>query len=109
MSISLTQAAAVHVQGMLEKRGHGLGLRLATKVVGCSGFSYVVDYADDIGDDDQVFESYQVQVVVDNRSLAQLDGTEVDYVKQNLLHQGFEFRNPNIDESCGCGESFSIK
>jgi iron-sulfur cluster assembly protein len=108
MAIQLTESAAKHINNMLEKRGHGLGMRLATRKSGCTGFAYVVDYADDFGDDDVVFESQGVKLVVDKTSLLQLNGLEVDYVKNNALNQGFEFRNPNVKEMCGCGESFSV-
>jgi iron-sulfur cluster assembly protein len=108
MVIQLTEAAARHVRGMLEKRGSGVGLRLGTRKSGCTGFAYVVDFADQIDPDDLVFESRGVKLVVDPTSLAALDGTEVDYVKQNVLNSGFEFRNPNVKDSCGCGESFSV-
>lgn len=108
MAIQLTQAAAQRVQSMLDKRGHGLGLRLGTRKSGCSGFAYVVDYADDIRADDQVFESHGVKVVVDPDSLPALEGMEIDYVRSNILNEGFEFRNPNVKDSCGCGESFSV-
>ncbi len=108
MAIQLTQAAARRVQNMLQRRGHGIGLRLGTRKSGCSGFAYVVDYADEITADDRVFESHGVKVVVDPASLPVLEGMEVDYVRNNLLNEGFEFRNPNVKESCGCGESFSV-
>jgi len=107
MSVTLTDAAAKHVANMLEKRGDGLGLRLAIKKSGCSGFAYVVDYADEIHDDDQVFENHGVKVIVDNTSLPHLDGTEIDFGQSNLLNSGFEFRNPNVKDACGCGESFT--
>ena len=108
MAIQLTEAAAERVRSMLGKRGKGRGLRLGTRKSGCSGFAYVVDYADEITDDDVVFESHGVRVVVDMASLAALDGMEVDYVRNNALHEGFEFNNPNVKDSCGCGESFSV-
>lgn len=108
MAVELTSNAANHVQAMLEKRGHGLGLRLATRKSGCSGFAYVVEYADAQNEDDLVFESHGVKVVVDKKSLPALDGTEVDYIRTNAINQGFEFRNPNIKDACGCGESFSV-
>ena len=110
MPVNLTENAAKHVQGMLAKRGRGLGLRLGTKVSGCSGFSYVVDYADDVNDDkDVVFDSHGIKVVVDKASLPNLEGMTVDYVKNNILNEGFEFINPNVKDMCGCGESFSVK
>ncbi|KAA6185399.1 iron-sulfur cluster assembly accessory protein [Thiohalocapsa marina] len=108
MAVTLTDAAATHVGAMLGKRGHGLGLRIGTKKSGCTGFAYVVDYADELDDGDQVFESHGVKVVVDQASLPMIDGMEVDFVKSSLLNQGFEFRNPNVKDACGCGESFSV-
>ena len=108
MAVTLTEAAARHVQAMLRKRGHGVGLKLGTKKSGCTGFAYVVDYADDVEDDFQVFESHGVKVIVDMESLANIDGMEVDFVRTNVLNEGFEFRNPNIKDACGCGESFSV-
>jgi iron-sulfur cluster assembly protein len=107
-AVTLTENAAQHVQAMLVKRGHGMGLRIGTKQSGCSGFAYVVDYADDVGDDDLVFETHGVKVVVDKKSLPALEGMEVDYVKNSLLNEGFDFRNPNVTDMCGCGESFSV-
>jgi iron-sulfur cluster assembly protein len=108
MAVSLTSAAAAHIAGMLEKRGHGLGLRIGTRKSGCSGWAYEVDYADAVGEEDQVFESHGVKVVVDAQTLPRIDGMEVDFVKSSLLNQGFEFRNPNVKNTCGCGESFGV-
>ncbi len=108
MSIRLTESAARHVEKMLQRRGGGLGLRLGTRKSGCSGYAYLVDYADAVGENDEVFESHGVKVVVDRDSLPMLEGMEIDYVRTNLLNEGFEFRNPNVKDSCGCGESFSV-
>jgi iron-sulfur cluster assembly protein len=108
MAITLTEAAASHVAGMISKRGQGVGLRIGTKKSGCSGYAYDVDYADEIGDEDLVFESHGVKVVVDKASLDRIDGMEIDFVKASLLNQGFEFRNPNVKSTCGCGESFGV-
>lgn len=108
MAIALTESAARHIESMLRKRGNGIGLRLGTCKSGCTGFAYVVDYADDVSDDDVVFESHGVKVVVDRQSLSNIDGTEVDYMKTNAINEGFEFRNPNVKDMCGCGESFSV-
>lgn len=108
MPVTLTDTAAAHVSRMLSKRGHGVGLRIGTKKSGCSGFAYVVDYADAIDDGDEVFESHGVKVVVDGESLPRIDGLEVDYVRSSLLNEGFEFRNPNVKSECGCGESFGV-
>jgi len=108
MAIHVTTSAAKHIQRMLQQRGHGLGLRLGIKVSGCTGFAYVVDYADTIAPDDRVFESHGTRVIVNQRHLAQLDGTEIDFVSSNILNSGFEFRNPNVKDMCGCGESFNV-
>lgn len=108
MAINLTEAAARHVAKEITKRGRGEGLRVGTKKSGCTGFAYVVDYADEIGSEDVVYESHGVRVVVDSAALEQLDGMEIDFVKTNMLNEGFEFRNPNIKDMCGCGESFSV-
>jgi iron-sulfur cluster assembly protein len=107
MSISLTSAAADRVRSFLGRRGHGVGLRLSVKKTGCSGFAYVVNYADEIGADDMVFENQGVKVIVDRASLGYIDGTEIDFVKQGL-NEAFRFRNPNVKGECGCGESFTV-
>lgn len=108
MAIQLTESAADRVRTLLAKRGRGQGLRLGTRKSGCSGFAYLVDYADEITGNDVVFESHGVKVVVDEASLPMLEGMEVDYVRTNALHEGFEFHNPNVKDTCGCGESFSV-
>ncbi len=108
MSITLTPAAAERVNSMIAARGKGMGLRLGTRVSGCTGFAYVVDYADEISEQDEVFVTEGVKVVVDKNSLPNLDGMKLDYVKNSLLNEGFEFHNPNVKDMCGCGESFSV-
>ena len=107
MSVSLTSSAHERVRSFLDKRGSGVGLRLGVRRTGCSGFAYVVNYADEIGTDDVVFEQHGVNVIVDRESLALIDGTEIDFVKQGL-NEAFKFRNPNVRGECGCGESFSV-
>jgi iron-sulfur cluster assembly protein len=107
MSISLTPSAAERVRRNLATRGHGLGLRLSIKATGCSGFSYVVDYADTTAPDDLVFEDQGVKVYVDAASFPALDGTRVDFVRKGL-NESFEFDNPNAKAECGCGESFTL-
>ena len=107
MAISLTESAAERVRTHLESRGTGLGLRLGVTQTGCSGYSYVINYADDIDDADVVFEDKGIKVVVDPEALQLIDGTEVDFVK-NGLNEAFSFRNPNISGECGCGESFNV-
>ena len=108
MAVTLTNAAAAHVSNMLRRRGHGIGLRIGTKKSGCNGFSYVVDYADELGSDDHVFESHGVEIVVEAARLDKIYPLEVDFVKESLLNEGFEFHNPRVKDTCGCGESFSV-
>jgi len=107
MAIQLTPAAAQRIRTQLAQRGHGLGLRLAVKTTGCSGFSYVVNFADEPAADDAVFESEGVRVYVDPASLPAIDGTRVDFVRQGL-NESFQFENPNARGECGCGESFNV-
>jgi len=107
MAISLTDSAAERVRTYLDKRGSGVGLRLGVTQTGCSGYSYVINYADEIDDSDVVFEDKGITVVVQPDALPLIDGTEVDFVK-NGLNEAFSFRNPNISGECGCGESFNV-
>jgi iron-sulfur cluster assembly protein len=107
MAISLTPSAVTRVKTFLASRGHGLGLRLGVKSTGCSGYAYVVNYADELQQDDVVFEEQGVKVIVDRKSLSYIDGTQVDFVKQGL-NEAFRFRNPNVKGECGCGESFTV-
>lgn len=107
MAISLTEAAAERVRTQLLKRGAGLGLRLGVKKTGCSGFAYVVNYADEILPQDAVFDAGGVRVIVDRDSLTLIDGTVVDFVRQGL-NEAFKFQNPKARGECGCGESFNV-
>jgi iron-sulfur cluster assembly protein len=107
MAISLTDAAADRIQKFLATRGHGVGLKLGVRKTGCSGFAYVVNYADEVAPQDLVFEDRGVRVYVDPESLPLIDGTTVDFVKQGL-NEAFRFHNPNTKGECGCGESFNI-
>ncbi len=107
MAISLTESAATRVREYLHRRGGGVGLRLGVKKTGCSGFAYVINYADAVEQDDVVFEDRSVKIVVDRTSLPLIDGTEVDFVRQGL-NEAFRFRNPNVKGECGCGESFNV-
>jgi iron-sulfur cluster assembly protein len=107
MAISLTESAAERVKSFLASRGGGIGLRLSVRKTGCSGFAYVVNYAESQQPGDAVFEDRGVRVFVDSASLDLLDGTIVDFVKQGL-NEAFRFRNPNVKGECGCGESFSV-
>lgn len=107
MSISLTLSAVERVRSYLAKRGRGLGLRIGVRKTGCSGYAYLIDYADSIGPDDVVFDEQGVKVIVDSEALKLIDGTVVDFVKQDI-NEAFKFRNPNVKGECGCGESFSV-
>ena len=105
--ITLTENAAKHVQSFLAKRGKGVGLRLGVRTSGCSGLAYKLEFADDVQPEDQEFESHGVRVLIDPKSLAYLDGTELDFVREGL-NEGFKFNNPNEKDRCGCGESFNV-
>ena len=107
MAITLTESAANHVKTFLANRGKGVGLRLGVRTSGCSGMAYVLEFADEIGPDDEVFEDRGVKVLVSPKSLVYLNGTELDYGREGL-NEGFKFNNPNIKDQCGCGESFNI-
>ena len=107
MSVTLTEAAAKHVQKYLARRGKGVGLRLGVKTSGCSGMAYKLEFADQVEPDDKVWESFGVKVLVDEKSMPYLDGTELDYTREGL-QEGFKFHNPNEKSRCGCGESFQI-
>lgn len=105
--ITLTETAALQIAKQLTRRGKGVGIRLAVGTAGCSGLTYKLEYCDEIATDDIVFEHHGVKVVTDPKSLAYLDGTEVDWKRQGL-NEGFEFSNPNVKDECGCGESFRV-
>ena len=107
MAVTLTDRAAEHVQRYIAKRGKGVGLRLGVKTTGCSGMAYKLEFADEVGPEDHSFESHGVRVLVDPKSLAYLDGTELDFVREGL-NEGFKFNNPNEKDRCGCGESFNV-
>jgi len=105
--ITLTDSAANHVKRYLDKRGKGLGLRLGVRTTGCSGLAYVIEFADEVAANDSVFEAKDIKVIVDQKSLVYLDGTELDFAKEGL-NEGFLFKNPNVKDECGCGDSFTI-
>ena len=107
MPVTLTDAAARHVTRYMAKRGKGVGVRLGVKTTGCSGLAYKLEYADDIAPEDVVFEDNGVRVLVDPKSMAYIDGTQLDFVREGL-NEGFKFLNPNERDRCGCGESFRV-
>ncbi len=106
-NISLTERAANRVRSYLSQRGHGEGLRVGVRKSGCSGYAYVIDFADTVDGDDRVFEEHGVKVIVKDEHLHFLDGTELDFVKDGL-NEMFKFNNPNVKDACGCGESFNV-
>lgn len=103
----VTQAAADRIRYQLEKRGHGLGLRVGVRKSGCSGYMYTMDYADEISDEDRVFEDHGAKVVVKPKDMEILAGTVVDFRAEGL-NRMFRFDNPRAKNACGCGESFMI-
>ena len=107
MAVTLTEAAARHVTRYLSRRGKGVGVRLGVKTTGCSGLAYKLEFADEPKPEDNVFETNGVRVLIDPKSLAYLDGTELDFVREGL-NEGFKFNNPNEKDRCGCGESFNV-
>ena len=108
MSITLTDSAAQQVQSYIDKDNVKIGLRFGVRTSGCSGFAYVVELTDTVDADDQVFESNGIKVIVNSESLPYVEGTEIDYTRENLS-ETFVFHNPNVTASCGCGESFTTK
>ena len=107
MSVTLTEAAARHVTRYISTRGRGVGVRLGVKTTGCSGLAYKLEYVDEIAPEDMVFEEHGVKVLIDPKSLAYIDGTQLDFVREGL-NEGFLFNNPNERDRCGCGESFRV-
>ena len=107
MTVTLTEAAARHVNRYLSRRGKGVGVRLGVKTTGCSGLAYQIEYVDEPMPEDVVFEDRGVKVLVDPKSMAYIDGTQLDFVREGL-NEGFKFLNPKERDRCGCGESFRV-
>jgi iron-sulfur cluster assembly protein len=105
--INVTEAAAQKIKQNLARRGSGIGIRIGVRTTGCSGLAYVLEYVDRVNDEDTVFTSQDVSVIIDAKSLPILGNLDVDYVRQGL-NEGFEFNNPTEKDRCGCGESFRI-
>ena len=108
MAVTLAPAALDRVRGYLDAAPGALGLRFGVQKTGCSGWGYVADMAKEERPGDTVFESDGVRIYVDADSLAFVDGTVIDFVKQGL-GEVFVFANPNATAECGCGESFTTK
>jgi len=107
MAISLSESAVERVKHFLENRGSGVGVRVGVTTTGCSGLAYLIEFVDQVNSDDKIFEQDGVNVIIDQKSLVYLDGTEVDFVRDGL-NEGFKFNNPNQKAACGCGESFTV-
>ena len=107
MAVSLTESAAKQIKKQLEKRGKGVGLKLGVRKSGCSGYAYTLDYSDVVEVDDAVFEDFGVKVIVQQNDLPFIDGIQLDYRREGI-NEAFQFNNPNVKETCGCGESFSV-
>ncbi|MFQ3322367.1 MAG: iron-sulfur cluster assembly protein [Porticoccus sp.] len=107
MAISLTEPAAKHIKGQLDARGKGQGIKVGVRTTGCSGMAYVLEFVDEIDQEDQMFEGFGAKIFIDPKSLVYIDGTQLDYVKEGL-NEGLEFNNPNVTGECGCGESFQV-
>jgi len=107
-SITLTPAAAAQIRSQIAKRGSGVGLRVGIKPVGCSGYAYSYELADDVRANEQRIDAHGATLLVANEHLPSLEGACLDFVTEGLK-QTFQFDNPNVGITCGCGESFSLK
>ena len=107
MASSLTESAAKHVAAQLKRRGKGMGLRVGVRTSGCSGLAYKLEFVDEKKPEDVAYDLHGVTIVVDPKSLPYLDGTVLDFTREGL-NEGFRFRNPNVKDQCGCGESFNV-
>jgi iron-sulfur cluster assembly protein len=107
--ITLTDTAIKKIQYQLDKRGHGVGIRVGVKTTGCSGFAYVLEYVDQYNSEPEYinYAHSNFVVLVDKKHEVYLNNMTIDYVRQGL-NEGFEFLNPNERDRCGCGESFRI-
>lgn len=106
--ITFTKDAVDHITQQIKKRGSGIGIRFGIKKVGCSGLMYVFDFIDEYNKEDYAFDiNEKLFAYVDHTSFPYVKGTNVDYQKKGLSEE-FIFHNPNIKDTCGCGESFNI-
>ena len=106
--ITISDAAANRIHYLLDKRGKpSMGIKVGVRTRGCSGLSYTIEYADEVGKFDEVVEQDGVRVLIDPKAVMFLLGTEMDFVEEQLK-SGFVFRNPNEKGRCGCGDSFHV-
>jgi len=107
MAITVTESALRQIRKVLSQQVEAQGLRVGVKKTGCSGYSYVLGVAEEVGPEDTLFESDGVKILIDKQALSLLDGTELDYRREGL-NESFKFDNPNVAATCGCGESFNV-
>jgi len=105
--ISLTETASKKMKDALDYRGKGIGMRIGVRTSGCSGFAYVLEFADKTFEGDLEIQDRGVTLVINKKDLVYLEGMQIDYTKKGL-NEGFEFSNPNEKARCGCGESFTV-
>lgn len=107
-AIQITDAAVERVKFLLDKRGkESLGVRVGVKKGGCSGLSYIIEYADELNKFDEVVEEKGIKVIIDPKAVIYLIGTTMDFIEEKTK-SGFVFVNPNEKGRCGCGESFHV-
>ena len=106
-AVTMTPAAANQIRKLMEREGHS-GLRIGIKKGGCAGMEYTMDYVADVDPNDESVEQYGARVLIAPMAQMFLFGTEIDY-EVSLLESGFKFRNPNVTDACGCGESVKFK
>lgn len=114
MSITLSEVAAREIKRVIEENSkegmftpENAKLRVGVRGGGCSGFSYTLDLTgEDRGETDEMLDCHGVKILVDNKSLLYLSGTEIDF-KDEMMGRGFVFKNPNATSTCGCGSSFT--
>jgi iron-sulfur cluster assembly protein len=107
-ALCLTPAAIERVRHLVTSLGDGAaGIRIGVKTAGCSGLTYTIDFAREIGPGEEVIEADGVKVVIDPKATMYLLGTEMDFV-EDKLGAAFKFNNPNEAGRCGCGESFTV-
>ncbi len=106
--ITITPKAIEQIKGLLAGRGKpSAGIKIGVKTAGCSGLSYALEFADEVGKFDDVVEADGVKVLIDPKAIMFILGTQMDF-KEDKLESGFTFTNPNEKGRCGCGESFHV-
>ncbi|GGB13167.1 HesB/IscA family protein [Allosediminivita pacifica] len=106
-AVTMTPAAITQIRKLMETKGHH-GLRIGVKKGGCAGMEYTMDYVDEADPNDEVVEQDGARVLIAPMAQMFLFGTEIDY-EVSLLESSFRFRNPNVADACGCGESITFK